>query len=61
MIYFTSDSSHNIIKIHNNVCGTDDIMKNMPTFNMNDEIFCRILSIPHNIVLDINNVMQTVN
>ena len=27
------------------------------TFGLNDEIFCIILSLPHNIVMDLNNVM----
>ena len=32
------------------------------TFSMNDEIICRIiLSVPHNIVMDLNNVMDNYN
>ena len=44
---------HNIIQIHNNV------MWNILIFNLNMGIFCIILSIPHNIVMDLNNVMYS--
>ena len=39
------------------LCGTDIILWNILTFNLNDEIFCRILSVSQNIVMDLNNVM----
>ena len=29
------------------------------TFNLNVKILCRTMSIPHNIVMDLNNVMIT--
>ena len=38
-------------------CGTDNIMWDSPTFSLNDGIFCKILSLPLNIVIDLNNVM----
>ena len=45
---------HNIIQIHNNDW---QLCKMFLTFNMNDGIFCKILSIPQNNVMDMNNVM----
>ena len=40
-------------------CGTDNIMWNIPTFNMYDEIFRKILLlVPHNTVMNLNNVMH---
>jgi hypothetical protein len=38
-------------------CGIDNIQQNIPAFILNVGIFCRILSIPHNIVIYLNNVM----
>jgi hypothetical protein len=38
--------------------GTDIIYGIFPTFNPNGRIFHRILSIPKNIVIDLNNVMK---
>ena len=40
------------------LCETDNICIIFLTFNMNDGILCRILSVPHNIVMDLNNVMN---
>lgn len=37
----------------------DIILQNIPTFKMNDGIFCRTLSIPRNIVMNLNNVMKS--
>ena len=48
---------HNIIQIYDSVCGTDIILHNVPTFSLNDGIFCIIPSVPHNIVMNTNNVM----
>ena len=47
---FSSDY-HNIIQIYNN------IMWNIPTFSLNVGLFHIILSIPQNIVTNMNNVM----
>ena len=40
-------------------CGADNIMQNILIFNMNGEIFCIILLVPHNTIMDANNVMIT--
>ena len=37
--------------------GIDNIMWNIPPFKLTAKIFCRILSVPQNIVMDHNNVM----
>ena len=40
------------------LCGTYNIMQNIPSFRLNvTNIFCKILSVPQNIVMDLNNVM----
>ena len=31
------------------------------TFSLNDDILCRIMSVPKNIVMDLNNVMNFVS
>ena len=48
---------HNIIHIHNNVLCLDSIIWNILIFSLNVGIFHIILSVPHNIVVDLNNVM----
>ena len=37
---------------------TKNIQKNIPCIHIAWGIFCKILSIPQNIVMDLNNVMQ---
>ena len=41
-------------------CETDIILQNIPSYKLNVRIFHKILSIPHNIVMDPNNVMSKV-
>ena len=49
---------HNIIQIHNNVLWDLNYIHGMfLTLRLNDEIFCKILSVSHNIVINMNNVM----
>ena len=42
------------------LCGTDDILWNIPIFSLNDGILCKILLVPQSIVMDLNNVMNKV-
>ena len=50
---------HNIIQIHKNVLWDSQYFAKKPlTFCLHDEMFCKILSVPQNIVMDMNNVMQ---
>jgi hypothetical protein len=52
--------SHNIIQIHNNVMWDwQYYVKYSPTFKLNMRIFLRILSVPDNTIMDLNNVWQT--
>ena len=48
---------HNIIEIHHNVMWYS-LHYVVFTFNMNDGVVYRILSIPHNIIMDMNNVVD---
>ena len=57
--WVTTRQLHNIIQIHNNVPVELTISyKIFPTFNVNDGLFCKILSVPHNIVMNLNNVVS---
>ena len=38
------------------LCETNIILQNIPSYKLNARIFHKILSIPHNIVMDPNNV-----
>ena len=50
---------HNIIRIHNNVLWDYQYYVNIfPIFSLNVGLFYKLLSIPQNIVMDMNNVMQ---
>ena len=40
------------------VCGTDIILRNSPSFSLNDDIFHILLSVLHNIVMDLNNELK---
>ena len=39
------------------LCGIDNIPWDIPHISLNVGIFCGILSVPRNIVMDLNNVM----
>ena len=49
---------HNIIQNQTMFYGTNNIYWSISIFSSNDGIFCIIMSVPHNIVLDLNNVMD---
>ena len=56
--YFVKDRCHNIFHIHNNVL--QDWQYSAEYFTIQtkyEEYFAELLSIPHNIVMDLNNVM----
>ena len=38
-------------------CGTDNMMWNIPILNINDGIFHKIMAVPHNTIMDMNNFM----
>jgi hypothetical protein len=40
-------------------CGTDSIIQDIPTFSLNMGIFHRILLVPQNVVMDVNNAMMS--
>ena len=35
-----------------------NILWNIPAFNLYDGIFCRIMSVSQNIVMDLNNIVE---
>jgi len=39
------------------LCRIDNILKNIPHIQSKCEIFCKILLVPQNIVMDLSNVM----
>ena len=39
------------------LCGIDNILQNISSFSVNGGIFHIRLSVPHNVVMDLNNVM----
>ena len=63
-IYYGGRGEHSIIQIHNSLMWTNNISKNILIFlfilklGKYMEIFCRILSVPHDIGMDLNNVMR---
>ena len=40
------------------LCGTDIVLRDNSMLRLDVEIFCRILSVLDNIVMDLNNVMH---
>ena len=52
---------HNIIQTKTMLCGIDIIIQNILIFTMNYGIFYGKMLGPHNIVLDLNNVMGVVH
>ena len=49
---------YNIIQIHKSVLGLTIFHIIFPNSNCMWKILCGILSVPHNVVMDMNNVMQ---
>ena len=39
------------------LCETHNIIRNIPILNLNDRILCKILLVPWNIVMNVNNVI----
>ena len=37
--------------------GTDDILQNIPSFNLNDGLLFKMLPVPQTKFMDVNNVM----
>jgi hypothetical protein len=60
MNYHWSSSARSITLCRSIIvsCGIVNILRNIPMFSLNVRIFSRILSVPHNIVMDLNNVMR---
>ena len=40
-------------------CRIGNIIHNIPTFRLNVGIFCKILLVPQNTIMNLNNVMQS--
>ena len=51
---------HNILQNHTMFCGTDNIMWNILHIKPDARVLCRIMSVQHNIVLDLNNNLMLV-
>ena len=49
---------HNILQIITTFSETDNTMQNIPPFNLNDGIFHRLLSVPPNTGVDLNDVYE---
>jgi hypothetical protein len=57
-ILFMVRLPHSIIQIHNSVLWDWQYYGDVFIFRLNVGIFCIIMSVPHNIVMDLNNVMH---